>query len=1613
MRRIVTPLLVIGLALTGAVVTGAPTTAVEPTAWNGVVLGDGFEYGLGDWSTTESGGASIPHWRRTGAGPGSGAFAAHIAGADKAADQSLTTAALPLGTSPQLVFRHRWQFERSQGISWDGGVIEFSTNDGATWQDLTTVGTVPYSAGTITNTSGNPLGGRQGFTGTSAGFPTYGTVTVPLTPLAGETVRFRFRFGADEAVASGGWWIDDVEITNSAPGAVVLPAAPTGVQVTPLSPTSAAVTFTPAGGSPSRPVVAHIATCTGGGRTATGTTRQTEIELSGLAAGAAYTCTVQGWTTAGVGPASAPASSAPTLATSRVASASTPAATGHRELTPAQRAALRSAAKPGTTTRVHDELGVPTVVWAADEGTVSAPGHSGERPAVAAARGHLARLAAAYRLSAQDVADARASGVHDLGHGAVIVQFAQEVHGVPVWHERINVVMTRDLGLVGLTGFLLPRNVTRAAVRLTSREALTAAFADLTGHQPTAIQPAGQRGGYDRFTSPQLLTPARAKRVLHRLPEGLASAYYVELRTTVAGTAREFGYVVSAADGSVLDRTDLVSDENADVDYRVWADPTTLQPYDGPQGSAGSPNPTGVPDGYQPSLTAPNLIQGPLTGDPWLGVGDTTTTGNNVDAYTDTAAPDGFTPDSTDLRPPMSAPGTFDYTYDFGLDPTANVTQARAALTQLFYDINYLHDWFYGSGFDEAAGNAQQNNYGPDGIDGDPILAEDQDNASTTSDNANMSTPADGGSPRMQMYVWTGPSDAGLELTPGGSVPVGVAAFGPQTFDVTGDVVVAADAGGVSTTDGCDAPITNVAGKVAVVDRGVCTFQEKANNLQDAGAVGMILANDRAGVAPNMGGGCSAACPATTIGVVSVSQDDGAALKQAIGNGTVSAHLHRASLPRRDGALDTTIVAHEWGHYLSNRLAALGNQQATAMGEGWSDFVALLLMVQPEDVAALDGAFPVGAYASAAFTHPYEYYFGIRRMPYSTDFTINPLTFKHIGDEAALPNDVPIAPNGVPNSEVHNAGEVWASMLWECYAGLLADTTGPTPRLSFDAARSRMKDYLVESLKATPANPTFLEARDALLLAAIASDQADYQVFLEAFALRGAGLGAVAPARDSTNFAGVVESNSFEITPPTTSVALSGGTLGGNGWYTAAPTAAVTAASGFVLAPTTRCVLDDPTHATFADLPDDPREPCDYLAPGARLPEGVHTVYAASTDVADQVSQVTSSTVKVDSEPPELECQPAEFYTDQVGAQVLATVSDPTSGPVEGTAASVEVDTSSPGSGTMQVTGHDVAGHSTDAFCDYTVVGDTTPPTVSLSSGAGLFVRGTVTLTATVADDFAVDHVTFTVDAGTPSNDATAPYTLALNTTLLPDGQNAVSALAVDPSNNQSTVATVNLTVDNHAPPKPGLTALPAFTKGASTVLHYSGTDPGSGIASYTIQVRKAAYTATGLPAAWANLGTVTGTALTANALVRGTTYCFRVLARDKAGNVSVPSTQTCTARLVDDPALKRSAGWFKVSGAGFDGGSASRTTKASVTLSLANVHARRLALRASTCPTCGSVKVLVGTTLVKTISLVSTTKKTAVLFTITLPKAMTGTVRITTRSAKVVTIDGLGLSHS
>ena len=121
---------------------------------------------------------------------------------------------IPLGA--RLQFNHLSHFENSTLSFYDGGVVEYSANGGASWTDagaLVSAGAA-YN-GVISSGWGNPLAGRNAFVADSPG---YLASQLNLGSLAGQSVRFRFRMGTDSSVADLGWFIDDVHFYTCSGG---------------------------------------------------------------------------------------------------------------------------------------------------------------------------------------------------------------------------------------------------------------------------------------------------------------------------------------------------------------------------------------------------------------------------------------------------------------------------------------------------------------------------------------------------------------------------------------------------------------------------------------------------------------------------------------------------------------------------------------------------------------------------------------------------------------------------------------------------------------------------------------------------------------------------------------------------------------------------------------------------------------------------------------------------------------------------------------------------------------------------------------------------------------------------------------------------------------------------------------------------------------------------------------------------------------------------------------------------------------------------------------------------------------------------------------------------
>lgn len=141
----------------------------------------------------------------------------YAVGIDRPGDQQLVSPALEVGDDDFVVtFSHRYRFETSRGVSYDGAVVELSTDGGATWSDASDhVGSIGYDD-VLSADSGNVLGDRRAYAGESPDWPAMSTETLDFgTALAGATVHLRFRVGTDAAAGDHGWELDDIAVAGT------------------------------------------------------------------------------------------------------------------------------------------------------------------------------------------------------------------------------------------------------------------------------------------------------------------------------------------------------------------------------------------------------------------------------------------------------------------------------------------------------------------------------------------------------------------------------------------------------------------------------------------------------------------------------------------------------------------------------------------------------------------------------------------------------------------------------------------------------------------------------------------------------------------------------------------------------------------------------------------------------------------------------------------------------------------------------------------------------------------------------------------------------------------------------------------------------------------------------------------------------------------------------------------------------------------------------------------------------------------------------------------------------------------------------------------------------
>jgi hypothetical protein len=403
------------------------------------------------------------------------------------------------------------------------------------------------------------------------------------------------------------------------------------------------------------------------------------------------------------------------------------------------------------------------------------------------ARTHLLENAATYGVHRADLEGLELQTLRtDRITGAHYAIFIQTVNGLPIQNAIVNVTLTAEGEVVHVGNRAhadIARRATAPTTTLSQTEAIASA-AEALGLTYTAstVTPFERIGGNTReirYRGGDLSQEPIPVKLRYQATADGAIRLAWDLNIYQRDGAHWWDVRVDAATGELLDKANwgIHEDWEAEAINAVPSQAHVRSPVPLGRGNADNtqnaitasdlltgtyrvfPIPIESPSHASPPAPADGrtLVANPAnaTASPFgwhdtdgvSGAEFTTTQGNNAHAYTDIDAnniPDaGSSPDG-------GAGLLFDFPLDFTQPPS---TYRPAAVSHYFYWTNLLHDIPYIYGFDEAAGNFQENNYGNGGMGSDYVHAEAQEGTGTNG--GIFFTPPDGSNPRMQMYIWT------------------------------------------------------------------------------------------------------------------------------------------------------------------------------------------------------------------------------------------------------------------------------------------------------------------------------------------------------------------------------------------------------------------------------------------------------------------------------------------------------------------------------------------------------------------------------------------------------------------------------------------------------------------------------------------------------------------------------------------------------------------------------------------------------------------------------------------------------------------------------------------
>lgn len=376
------------------------------------------------------------------------------------------------------------------------------------------------------------------------------------------------------------------------------------------------------------------------------------------------------------------------------------------------------------------------------------PSFVGPINAVDAGLGFLSSRASQFGITPSDLADhVVTTNYTEADSGITHLFLGQQIHGLEVLHTGFNIGIMPNGAVISAGGAFVanlrnqlpsldqidPVMSPTDAIRFAVKELGIREFGNFTVIDPK-MGPMNSLPTTFKFLAP-LVSQDPIDMRLHYVPtaDGSAALSWGMVINMLDGE-HWYDLSINAFNGEMTSQVDYV----AHADYHVVPTPNE-SPQDGGLDVRTNPHdPTASPFGWHDT----NGI---------AGAEFTITRGNNLNAYLDRD-----NNNAVDANPPQPAGGSAldfsGYTFDPTQEPTTLQNQ-NAAVVNLFYMNNMLHDVHYKYGFTEAARNFQVNNYGNGGLANDALNAEAQDGGGTN--NANMATPGDGSAPRMQMYIWT------------------------------------------------------------------------------------------------------------------------------------------------------------------------------------------------------------------------------------------------------------------------------------------------------------------------------------------------------------------------------------------------------------------------------------------------------------------------------------------------------------------------------------------------------------------------------------------------------------------------------------------------------------------------------------------------------------------------------------------------------------------------------------------------------------------------------------------------------------------------------------------